>query len=92
MVGQPQRWSLHIYGIQHWRQAQQRFERCIYVDALHHQLGRPVGLAWGSSNRKAMQNQFERPGLDLKLAQGDGTSELAAGDGFNLWLKERRQR
>ena len=92
MVGQPHREPLDINSIQYGRQAQQRFQRCIYIDALHHQLGRPVSLARGGANRKTMHHQFQRPGLDLKPAHGDGTPELATGDRFNLGLEERRQR
>ena len=59
LVGESQRRPLDSYGIQHWRQAPQRFQRRIYIEALHKKLGCPVRLAWGRANHQLMQHQLQ---------------------------------
>ncbi len=76
-------------GVDHRRQAQDRLQFGVGIDARHRQLG-PAAVRRG--NAQISQGQLERPGPEVDLAYRDLAAQLFAGDLLDLALGDRRHR
>ncbi|MNP96407.1 hypothetical protein D3C85_89850 [compost metagenome] len=80
---------LDRHRVDHGRQAEQRLQFGVGIDALD---GHLRLLAVGGGDAQVIQCELERPGLEVDLADGDLPAQLFARDLLELALGDRRHR
>ena len=88
-VRQAQGRRLDLDGVHHGRQAEQRLQRGVGVDALDAEL---IGRARRAAHRHVVQRQLQRPRLEIHRADAHRAAELLAGDLLALPLEQRWHR
>ena len=86
-VGDAQHRVVDGEGVHHGRQAKQRLQLAIGIDAANGQLrGRTIGTRHGH----VTQGEFEAPGLKVDAANGHGAAQLLGRDALQRALDQRR--
>ena len=86
-VGDAQHRVFDGEGVHHGRQAQQRLQLAIGIDAANGQLwGRAVGTRHGH----VAQREFQAPGLKVDAPHGDGAAQLFGRNALQRPLDQRR--
>jgi len=86
-VGDAQHGVFDGEGVHHGRQAQQRLQLAIGVDATN---GERRGGAVGTRHGHVAQGKFQAPGLEVDAAHGHGAAQLLGRDALQRALEQRR--
>ena len=86
-VREPQMGGVDREGIHHRRQAHQRLQLGIGIDACNLKLR---GAALGAANGDVAQGQFQRPGRELDRPHGHRAPQLFTGDALQRAFRQVR--
>ena len=89
LVGQQDRRRLHAHRIDHGREAKDRLQLGIGIDAPHGELG---ALAVRGGDAQVVERELEGPGLEADALHRDLAAQLLARDLLQLALGDRRHR